>query len=728
MRGFSRTVCLRLVLVSMPALAAGCFEFAEIEDRSNTISDNSEIDTDTDYPSTDTSPSHYTYVPRESTDNIPDPPSSDSPQETDSNIFIDTETSDTNSTDMPPTDTDSTDMPSTDTESTPIYGCTADALVGYWARVYDDPSTPGTTGETYDIREDGTLHYTKEDSIEGHAEAHWNWSVGNDSIMLSKSAPDDSDTRILKSFSCSIVDGKWYFDYPVLTNPSSTAGEMEGAWSNLDIAGELTYNRTEERYEGTAVTHQYRIKIEGASFLFEQTTVNAIVAKAPSDTEFVILDSESKSGAGSGEYWKTENEVYVALSSYTPQSEAFCPIGEACLLGYHISDGVFVSSASSPVRLDSLGFTRIRTDSGDALSMEETLYRHAKVRCEKRQECLPYHLVKSYGSVENCILRSYDSELRYLMLPGLNESIATYAVCTAQTEARSCHEWLRGTPPACMPRGGLIDGEACISKNQCVSGWCRFTDEHCGVCAPMPAVGDPCDALSQCPTFEDEALWCMPDNTCRIPGELGQRCDDDSYCQTELTCHQGTCVESPGIGEACDVDAGLYCDVWIENGICDQDGVCIERKWSGPEGACSTWEGDKWAVCGSNTRCVENPDSGESYCTALSEEGDPCDSEVGPGCAAGLSCLEGFCRFSDQLYDMCLQPPDGNVDTDSDMDAGLEPDTDHLTNMDTQTGADTDSGADTDAGAGDDTDPDRHTESEIKPERHPDAGPDAGEH
>jgi hypothetical protein len=120
------------------------------------------------------------------------------------------------------------------------------------------------------------------------------------------------------------------------------------------------------------------------------------------------------------------------------------------------------------------------------LTLDEAVHEVFRAICGKYQECLPYHLISSYGTLASCISRSELGEHAYLELPGVTETAATLTACASAVDALSCSEYHRTWPSECTPAGALANGEACVSNGQCQSLWCHMSSEQCGTCTDPP--------------------------------------------------------------------------------------------------------------------------------------------------------------------------------------------------------------------------------------------------
>jgi hypothetical protein len=199
-------------------------------------------------------------------------------------------------------------------------------------------------------------------------------------------------------------------------------------------------------------------------------------------------------------------------------------------------------------------------------------------------------------------------------------------------------------------RGGTCrppeaDGAACLSGDQCRSGFCRRPSGALGACDPGGRAGASCSLMADCryPLFCDP-----PTSRCAEPGPPGapctldvqcasRRCDtasggcgvpDGGACRSGTDCRSGycnsstrTCGSRKAVGEAC----ASYDE--CQSGDC-RNRVCAER--------CSSQR-----PCPTGQFC----DSGTQQCRTLGADGAACDDDE--------TCLSGWCSSSDR----CAKKP-----------------------------------------------------------------------
>ena len=199
-----------------------------------------------------------------------------------------------------------------------------------------------------------------------------------------------------------------------------------------------------------------------------------------------------------------------------------CAKGSFCTGSLGIADPICVEECDAPVRSQgqrcNYGFEILACDADtfcDPVSLFCSPRKAAGMSCDARQD--------------------------------QNEQCVTGLVC-----GRNAQQMLECMTPH-------LEGEACVEPNDCESGHCVQN-----LCAPTPAVGEPCTGRCQ-----DSA--CVQQTCTAFPGDgeacltvLPQRCADGLVCDNLSQ----LCAAQPGDGEACDAipcsGDGIYC-------LCDDD-------------------------------------------------------------------------------------------------------------------------------------------------------------
>jgi hypothetical protein len=193
-------------------------------------------------------------------------------------------------------------------------------------------------------------------------------------------------------------------------------------------------------------------------------------------------------------------------------------------------------------------------------------------------------------------------------LPGSAFTLSKVQACASALESSGCP-----AQPACaalvFDTGSLGLGASCVSNIQCASGHCTASvDESsgaglCGVCAPLPAIGEMCAGLPA----EMNIGACTPGATC-------------DYTAASPTCVATATVASGGPCTA----PGQWC---AEGFYCGASGTCLSQLGPGEP-------------CQADSQCtyplICSTASGSSICGPAGHSGDPCAGSV--DCAGGLVC------------------------------------------------------------------------------------------
>lgn len=242
---------------------------------------------------------------------------------------------------------------------------------------------------------------------------------------------------------------------------------------------------------------------------------------------------------------------------------------------------------------------------------------------------------------------------------GARLDAAQVTACAAALEGTACGD---ESPVACeLARGALIDGTACVSGAQCVSGNCaRKPAESCGHCAASASLGDLCDTWmvglmggcgqGRCAWVFDlgngsVAAQCA--ETARAAGapcgEDLPRCSEGFYCARVGASRWGSCTSGLAAGASCAPSSG-------DDPQCGLGMSCIEGKCRG-KGAL----GDACTGYGFTSFIVDSCDDGlacdleSKTClqVSLGKAGDACDD-------AALRCDHGFCDYAGGSVGKCI--------------------------------------------------------------------------
>ena len=165
---------------------------------------------------------------------------------------------------------------------------------------------------------------------------------------------------------------------------------------------------------------------------------------------------------------------------------------------------------------------------------------------------------------------------------------------------------------------------------------------------PPTSAGDPClfgdSGRISCGAYGDGNLACDDEEggtgLCTAPGGVDDECEPgESECEEGLTCHPDTlkCVELGGDGADCQIDAGPYSDLCLDEVVGDE---CSEE---GTE----TINRDCVEVSGSRFQCWESDDR---------PDGSPCTSDS--------DCTSTFCQHMDGAPNICAPRLDDGANCD----------------------------------------------------------------
>lgn len=208
-------------------------------------------------------------------------------------------------------------------------------------------------------------------------------------------------------------------------------------------------------------------------------------------------------------------------------------------------------------------------------------------------------------------------------------------------EGEPCFGWLSlcASPLSCSWSGRCVDGtegSACESQGDC--WWpgfeCVLDGDGLGVCEPAPGLGEPCGIVG-C----SGALYCIG-GQCVAPRAGGASCGPESPCADGLRCESGRCARIATPGESCDGSTRV-CPVALG---C-VEGRCRPLPLLGEH--CSNDAGCAQGRC-SGGSCVGSPvgeactpryalDDCEGYCDGL---GERCESTAGQGESCSATWLD----------------------------------------------------------------------------------------
>jgi hypothetical protein len=260
--------------------------------------------------------------------------------------------------------------------------------------------------------------------------------------------------------------------------------------------------------------------------------------------------------------------------------------------------------------------------------------------CDRIEACEPGAMA-IFGFTDSASCKSYEVAQcnQELAAPhsGLTASLAQQ--CGQAIAGMSCAVYLSEAPAAaaCLPHGGTVaNGSSCSTPWQCASGRCSAeTLNQCGACVAAIPLNQPCDDNNFLGSVCADNLVCAgttptaATRICTNPVAMGGACAETAVCPTDGYCNLTTnvCTKLPTIGQACDPNAVIYCDLTQTATMCD--------------GTTSTCE----AVPPPDGGCSADADGGGT-CNGLLSVGSPCNAQYNY-CTIGTACVGGVCSLCD---------------------------------------------------------------------------------
>jgi hypothetical protein len=260
--------------------------------------------------------------------------------------------------------------------------------------------------------------------------------------------------------------------------------------------------------------------------------------------------------------------------------------------------------------------------------------------------------------------------------PGSAVTASALEACVAAIKADPCQALDDTRGPCFFEYGTGAAGVACAEDSQCASGSCSAQSEtadggttgSCGVCAPVVAVGAPCEgtcgANAECgpaPSGDSticvaitvvaaggactgsgqecaEGLVCNPSGVCAAPGGAGAPCVFSEECQAPLTCPSGasgqtTCQPGAAAGAACtsssDCQPGLGCGAGQ---------TCVAMTWVSAGQPCNATAS---CLVGG---CPATGTTTSGTCPTVIADGQPCsEGDSTTTCDTFATCTGGVC-------------------------------------------------------------------------------------
>jgi hypothetical protein len=266
-----------------------------------------------------------------------------------------------------------------------------------------------------------------------------------------------------------------------------------------------------------------------------------------------------------------------------------------------------------------------------------------------------------------------------LSLPGEGVTASQLEAC-AQSLKSTGACLLSGVPTAActFSPGTLGAGSACADSGQCASGDCNksgaasdggtTTNNACGVCTAVVAVGQPCTGGGCGQNAVCDSTVSPPVCAAVTFVDVGGSCNSTSLrCNAGLYCDSATrkCAAPGGAGTPCSNAIGQACspplvcagtpltcqNAIAEGGACQVDSQCASGlgcSTATHQCAAITWA-DGGQPCGATIRCKVGscPSAGgttSATCPAIIPDGSACNNTTAAGtCDVFSQCTGGVC-------------------------------------------------------------------------------------
>lgn len=284
------------------------------------------------------------------------------------------------------------------------------------------------------------------------------------------------------------------------------------------------------------------------------------------------------------------------------------------------------------------------TAEGGGESAQEAASAAASAYCGRASACAAVFVTDGFGTMANCQSHLQTQLLADLSAPGSSTTVAQLEACTTALPQASCADLLGNvTIPACktMP-GTFAAGAACGTDSQCATTHCTIpTTAVCGTCTTQAAVGGACGVDSDC----QSGMKCL-NGACATYVLQGGACSATQPCRPDLGCVNGTCGTPSPAGTACKTSA--ECDQ-LSGDFCNPASlVCQTITFAQPGSACGLVSGQLVLCAGPGGYCKgDNVAPYVGTCEAHAMSGASCDTDAGPLCDYGSTCVSGTCTTSD---------------------------------------------------------------------------------
>ncbi len=278
-------------------------------------------------------------------------------------------------------------------------------------------------------------------------------------------------------------------------------------------------------------------------------------------------------------------------------------------------------------------------------SVETICVGFAKALCDAEQRCT-WGPMRNYKTAGQCEQAEADGCRLVLNAPGASPGFrAQYMKRAQDLDQISCAEYathllrqVAAPRPECLPHGDLPPHAPCRRNWQCQAGRCEGKGGQCGICVPLPGLGEPCGAHCALPNF-------CKDSVCVAPRQPGQPCEQGECTPGSFCASDRHCALPGGEDAACESHSQCTAPFHCLDARC-------QRFTPLPLGGACVDDGQKRCNFLLGQRC----DGANCVQKTFKKLGEPCDSK--DECDAGLGCKESWETVNGlPIYGRCADRP-----------------------------------------------------------------------